>query len=175
MRTVLVNLSNELYKDSRIRLNESAGRHGISEVRSWDFEELKQTAFYAQNRAILDQPTGIGYWLWKPYVILEALKALSDGDIVIYSDSGIEIIAPLDPLIDLCREDEPVLLFGNGDYINAFWTKRDCFVLMDCDRELFWYGPHCDAAFLLVRKCPLSLKFLQEWLNFACDQRILTD
>ncbi|HEX9513501.1 MAG TPA: hypothetical protein VF939_23585 [Puia sp.] len=175
MKTVLVNLSNQLYKDSRNRLNESARRHGIEDILSWDFEEIKQTPFYPPNKAILDQPTGMGYWLWKPYILLEALKGLSDGDLVIYSDSGIEIIAPLDPLCRICREEQPILLFGNGDFTNSLWTKRDCFILMDCDEEVFWYGPHCDASFLLLKKSPFVLKFLQEWLEFACDKRILTD
>lgn len=175
MRAVLVNLSNQLYETSRARLNESAVRHGIENILSWDFEEIRSTPFYTQHRAILDQPRGMGYWLWKPFILLEALKGLSDGDIVIYSDSGIEILAPLDPLLKICRDDQPLLLFGNGDLINAAWTKRDCFILMDCDRPGFWNGPVCDAAFLLVRRSPFTLSFLQEWLKFATDQRILTD
>lgn len=175
MKAVLVNLSNQLYKDSRDRLNKSARQHGIEDIISWDFEEIKQTPFYIQNRTILDQVPGMGFWLWKPYILLEAMKGLSDGDVVIYSDSGIEIIAPLDPLFHLCRGDQPILLFGNGDFTNSLWTKRDCFILMDCDQEVFWYGPHCDAAFLLVRRSHLSIQFLQEWLKFACDERILTD
>jgi len=175
MKAVLVNLSNQLYKDSRDRLNESARRHGIGEVKSWDFEEIKQTSFYPENRIILDQPSGMGYWLWKPYIMLEAMKGVSDGDIVIYSDSGIEIIASLDPLFRLCREEQPIVLFGNGDFRNAIWTKRDCFILMDCDEEAFWYGPHCDASFILMRRSPFSIKFLEEWLKFSRDERILSD
>ncbi len=175
MKAVLVNLSNQRYANSRARLNESARRFGIRDIRSWDFEEIKQTSFYNDNRSILDRGPGMGYWLWKPYIILEAMKGLSDGDIVIYSDSGIEIITSLDPLFRLCREEQPVLLFGNSNFTNSAWTKRDCFILMDCDQEGFWYGPQCDAAFLLVKKSPFSIKFLQEWLKFACDERILTD
>lgn len=175
MKAVLVNLSNQVYAASRNRLNESAAKYGIENIRSWDFEEIKQTPFYNQHQTILDQPRGMGYWLWKPYILLEALNGLSDGDIVIYSDSGIEIIASLDPLLRICREEQPILLFGNGNFINAAWTKRDCFILMDCDQESFWQGPQCDAAFLLMRKSPFTLKFLKEWLQFAGDERIITD
>jgi hypothetical protein len=175
MQVVLTNLSNKLFENSRFLLNESARRFGVTEITSFDFEELKPTLFYTENREILDQPKGIGYWLWKPYIILECMKTLSEGDIVIYSDCGIEIIDRLEALVSLCSESQPVLLFGNGNFTNSMWTKRDCFVLMNCDTELFWKGPHCDAAFCLFRKSKMSLQFLGEWLGYAKDNRILTD
>ena len=175
MRIVLTNLSNKLFENSRFRLNESARKFGITDIRSYDFDELKSTAFYRDNREIFELPKGIGYWLWKPYIIMETMKTLSDGDIVIYSDCGIEIENKLETLISVCSEVQPVLLFGNGNFTNSKWTKRDCFILMDCDNELFWKGAHCDAAFSLFKKNGMVLQFLSEWLEYARDKRILTD
>jgi len=175
MRVVLTNLSNKSFEESRFRLNRSAERFGIAENRSYDFEDIRKTPFFQDNRAILDQPTGMGYWLWKPFVILETLNELPDGSIVVYSDSGIEIIAALDPLLTICREQVPIMLFGNSDLQNAQWTKRDCFILMDCDSEYYWKGPHCDAAFALFRKCEQTMLFVREWLDYCRDVRILTD
>ncbi|WP_431216017.1 hypothetical protein ACQ86N_16030 [Puia sp. P3] len=86
---------------------------GIDNIRSYDFEDIKKTPFYAENRGILDGPF-MGYWLWKPFIILEALKNAADGDIVVYADSGLEITASLDPLFELCIKDTPILLFGNA-------------------------------------------------------------
>ena len=59
----------------------------------------------------------MGYWLWKPYIVYEVLKTLSEGDVVIYCDAGIEIIEKLKPLIDLCNETD-ILLFANSNYTN---------------------------------------------------------
>ncbi len=175
MRVVLTNLSNALYKSSRLRLNESAKQFGISEIKSYDFEDIKCTPFYTNNKKILDQPKAMGYWLWKPYIILEAIKDLSEGDIVIYSDCGIEIVRELDPLIRICSEQQPILLFANGNFLNAIWTKRDCFILMDCDNKSYWYDLQCDAAFILFRKSASSIQFLEEWLRCSTDERILVD
>jgi hypothetical protein len=175
MRIVLTNLSNSVFENSRKRLNESALKFGISDIRSFDFEELKTSPFYLENQEILSQPKGIGYWLWKPFIILEVMKTLSDGDMVIYSDCGIEITDNLDSLISICEKSESILLFGNGNFRNSTWTKRDCFILMDCDSELYWKGPHCDAAFSLFRKNSLSVQFLNEWLLYARDKRVITD
>jgi hypothetical protein len=175
MRVVLTNLSNQLYNESRSRLNRSAASFGITEIRSYDFEDIRKTSFFQENRAILDSPTGMGYWLWKPYIILEALNELPDGSVVVYCDSGIEVIASLDPLLAICRDESPVVLFGNGDLQNSGWTKRDCFLLMDCDTEYYWKGPQCDAAFALFRKCAQTTQFVREWLEWCRDARIVTD
>jgi len=175
MAVLLTNLSNSLYGESRLRLNASAERHGVTTIRSYDWEQFKATGFYRENKAILDRPTGMGYWLWKPYIILEALKSVSEGDIVVYADSGLEIVAPLDTLFGICRDGNPVMLFGNGDLVNSMWTKRDCFILMDCDTEDHWRAPQCDAAFGLFQKDETTLRFVTEWLEYCRDPRILTD
>lgn len=175
MDIALTNLSNRLFDESRRRLNMSAGKFGIGNIRSYDFEEIRNTSFYRDNKNILDLPRGMGYWLWKPFIIREALNAMKDGDIVIYADSGLEIIAPLTPLVDICSSSDPILLFGNGVFLNSTWTKRDCFVLMDCDREEYWKAPQCDAAICLFRRGEASLRFVESWLNYCCDPRIITD
>jgi hypothetical protein len=169
MKVVLTNLSNQVFAESRQRLNDSARQFGINDILSWDFEDLKKTAFYKQHQAMLDQPKGLGYWAWKPYLVLEAFNKISEGDVLIYSDCGHEIIADLQPLIDICHHSAPVMLFENGDLKNAMWTKRDCFVRMGCDTKLFWYGAQVDASFLLVRKSQKSIQFMEEWLRYCCD------
>ncbi len=175
MKVVLTNLSNKLFNDSRNRLNHSAKMYGIEHINSYDFDDLKQKPFYQQHINILQQPKGIGYWLWKPYIILETLNTLSEGDIVVYSDCGIEFINKIDPLINICTKEQPIVLFANGNFKNKQWTKRDCFVLMDCDSKEYWNATHCDAAFSLFRKCDQSIFFLTEWLRYGADERIITD
>jgi hypothetical protein len=32
------------------------------------------TEFYQEHKQILDRNKGGGYWLWKPFIILEALR-----------------------------------------------------------------------------------------------------
>ncbi len=175
MKVVLTNLSNKLYENSRFRLNDSARKFGIEEINSYDFEDIKMSSFYHQHKSILDQSKGMGYWSWKPFVILEAMKSLSEGDIVVYCDAGVEIIERLDPLIELCSNKEPALLFANGNFPNSFWTTRCCFVFMSCDNEAYWNARHVDASFCLFRKTKQSELLLKEWLQYATDERIMTE
>lgn len=175
MKVVLTNLSNQLYSNSRKRLNESAKKFGIDLIYSYDIDEIRNTQFFKENIEILNNPKGMGYWLWKPYIILKALRKAEDGDIIIYCDSGLEIIDSLSPLISICAEKENVLLFRNGNDINSAWIKRDCFVLMECDNKEFWDSPHCDAALSLYKKSNLSIQFVEEWLTHCKNKHIITD
>jgi hypothetical protein len=175
MKVVLTNLSDKLYESSRKRLNDSARRFGIEKFNSFDFEDIKGTDFYVSNKIILDIAKGTGAWLWKPYIILESLKDLDEGDIVIYCDCGAEIIKELDPLLKICITQEPIVIFANGNLLNAEWTKRDSFILMNCDSKDYWYSLQCDASFGLFRKSDKTIHFLNEWMSYCTDERILTD
>jgi hypothetical protein len=176
MKVALTNLSNAKFEKSRLHLNKTAKQHGVDKVFSFDFEtDIKNTPFYTSNEPILSQSRGLGYWLWKPYIILKAIESLEEEDILIYSDCGIEITGDLKPLISICKDKENILLFSNRNYINAQYTKRDCFLLMNCDHEKYWYSMQCDAAFMLFKKCNYTLCFLNEWMEYCKDSRIITD
>src|SRR5689334_23980505 len=52
------------------------------------------------------------YWLFKPYIIYDyILEHCKDGDILIYSDAGIQFINSVYPIIDAMNSD--VFLFTN--------------------------------------------------------------
>ncbi len=171
---ILVNFSGKNFEESRLRLNASAAKFGIDKIYSFDESHIKDSSFYASNKKILDAAIGAGYWLWKPYLIDEAFQNAQEGDTIIYSDAGIEIINDLSPLLDICNE-KSIVLFRNAFLRNRYLIKRDCYVLMHCDEKKFWNGPHVDASFCLFKNNEFSRKFVREWLGYCCDPRILTD
>lgn len=175
MKVVLTNLSNASFAESRARLNESARKFGIQYIRSYDFEEFKRSEFYQLHKTLLDNPKGLGFWIWKPYIIQEALKELDEGDVVIYCDAGIEIIHALESVIKICAETEPILLFANGDFHNSLWTTGDCFYYMNADQEDYKTATHVDASFCFFRKSAVAESFITEWLSFSVDERIMRE
>src|SRR3990167_3462946 len=112
MKIHLVNFATPPFYKAQKKLNKSALRFGVDKCISYNKSLLSKTEFYKQHQGILDQDRGAGFWLWKPFILLETLRAAEDGDIIVYSDSGAEIIAHLDPLIDLCRQKGGILLFN---------------------------------------------------------------
>jgi hypothetical protein len=133
--------------------------------------------FTRKNQKILNLSRGSGYWIWKPYIILDALKKSNYGDIIFYSDSGSIIIKNFKPMFEIVEKDEKgIILYElNVNFLNKYVTKRDCFFYMNCDEEYYHNSVMTLASFVLIRKSDYSISFVEEWLKYCEDERILTD
>jgi hypothetical protein len=135
------------------------------------------STFVQQNKDTLSKPRGAGYWLWKPYVIRRALSEIQFGDLLFYSDSGAYFINPIDSLLPILDSTpNQLLLFSLDESLtHARWTKRDCFVLMELDHDPYLSCGQLLASFIIMKKSGFVVDFIDEWLSYACDYRILTD
>jgi hypothetical protein len=174
MKKYLVNYANaEFYSDQK-RFSKAALKQGIDEVFSYKDLDIRKTAFYKKNKETLDIPKGGGLWLWKPYVIFEAMKKIKEGDLLIYADSAAKMINRPEDMASLCKEQGGILLFTNT-LTNKIWTKRDCFVWMNCDSERYWNAKQAMGGFQVYIKNKKSMKFVREFLRFCQIPRILED
>lgn len=162
-------------------------RYGrLDESDPWHLDRIKSSAFYADNQAVLALPRGGGYWLWKPYIILESLKSMAPGDFVVYHDVGkpdqekhkkLRFFRDIGPGLEFTANNggmfPGVYLPKHGP--NKVWTRRDCFLLMDCDAERFWMAPQIQATYNIWQKKPETIDFVEQWLAYCTDPRILTD
>jgi hypothetical protein len=179
MKKYAVCYANKRFYVSQKILKLSALKFGIDEVMAYKEKELRQTIFYKDNRAILDYEKGAGYWLWKPYIVLDAMKKINYGDFLIYLDSGIEVIRSLSALFDICSKKDEIVLFQvhnlSNSHLNSVWTKRDCFVFMNCDSEKYWNAQQVNASVQVYIKNNKAIAFLEEWLVYAKNPHIITD
>lgn len=150
---------------------------GFDYVRPYNRRWLENTGFYIRNREILDMPKGGGYWLWKPYIILETMRYLNDGDAVFYMDAGDDILD--NNIVGFIRERLEVYdyMIPGLSYrpINRKYIKKDCFVLLNADTEEFWNTPQNEAGTLVFKKTRFNEELLEDWLSCCEDKRILTD
>jgi hypothetical protein len=145
-----------------------------NKILSYSPMDIVDTDFAQKNFDILNNDRGCGYWLWKPYIILEALKNCQSDEIICYCDSG-DLIA--EETVNKAKkhlEDNPFFLVG-GNFKNSHWTKRDCFVLMDCDEEKYWNAGQTYASISMWSKSDDSISFVEEWLAYCENKNILTD
>ena len=155
----------------------SIGAGGIDSAVAWNRAKLQATRFYREHRDILDTPRGDGYWLWKPYIILQALRSVGNDDVVIYSDVGrvkpYAFTRAVAPLVQWCRRHNGILP-GVPVLPQAHWTKRDCFHFMGCDTPQFWKATQIQATFSLWSG-PAAMEFVSQWLKWCTDRRCLSD
>lgn len=175
MKIYLVNYATPNFYRSQKKLNRSALKFGVDIYVSFTHKKLKQTHFYQKNKKVLDQFRGGGYWLWKPYIILDTLNYASDGDLVVYCDSGTEIFKPIKPLVEICTAQSGPMLFQVHEHTNKKWTKRDCFILMDADNRYYYDAKQVCGSPQIYMKNKKNIEFVRQWLAYCEDPRVLTD
>ena len=141
----------------------------VDKVIEWSPEMIQD--YVSQHKEIFDISRGAGLWLWKPYVILQTLKQINDGDYVIYADAGSFYIDKVQPLIDVMKRDDVWLMPYEMPLLNRQFCKHESYVLANMPVD---DANQICATELIVKKCPEAVKFVEEWLHLCEDIRILS-
>jgi hypothetical protein len=154
----------------------SALDKGIDFILNYNRSHL-DAAFAEKYSKILEQKKGAGYWLWKPWVILKTLKTTPENAIIVYADSGFVFRKSLQPLIELAHAHDMVFIDYDPKEFGCLGrsTKRESFQRLDCDTLLCRQAPAIWAAFMVLRNTPTTRAFVKKWLDYCCDEAILTD
>jgi len=179
MKKIHISFGNERYYPSLQLLEKTSKQIGwVDEFIAYTQEYLKTTEFWKKNQYILNQPRGAGYWIWKPFIILATFDKINYNDVVMYSDAGLEVIDSLIPLFEITLDNSNggIMPFKiPGPHINRMWTKRDCFVLTECDESKYWDGILTNGAISLWQKTDKNIEYLKTYLKYLRDPRIVTD
>jgi hypothetical protein len=181
--TTLVSFATQEFKKQQICLSRSAITVGIDYVACWNEHRLRKEGFFVKHSNIFGHKIGFGCWLWKPYIINYELARMPDGAFLIYWDVGQRSYphrfeqSP-QPLLVWCVENNDGIL--PGVYIpqygpNKHWTKRDCFVAMNCDSPEYWDHPQVQATFSIWQKNTKTIEFINEWLNWCERPEVISD
>lgn len=153
----------------------AARAHGLPNVTLYSPESPVIGRLSREHPEVMSRKRGAGYWMWKPFIIEDAFNKLREGDILLYADAGMALVADPLPLFELTRL-YPILLFEMEPYrLQRFWTKRDCFILNDADSPEYWNAPQLLAGVQVYRVCDGVRSFIQEYKNAICNKQALCD
>lgn len=169
-----ITYSNELYENPKKWNLRSALENGVDAVRSYAPEDIDDE-FYSKNKKILNCERGNGYWLWKPYFIRKTLQEINYGDYLVYADAGSVYVNNINILLGKMEANNDEIMVFDQPYFEREWTKRDAFILMDCDKEEYCNSHQIMATFLALKKSDKTVRFIEEWLAYCEDERIITD
>ena len=147
---------------------------GIDKVISYGPEDIDQD-FLKQNKRLFEYSKGFGNYFWKPFLINKTLKILKDGDYLVYADSGTIFIKNIKSLITYMEANEADVMCFTLPLIEKQWTKRDAFILMECDSSFYTDSVQITGNFIILKKSKSSENFIAQYLTYCSDYRIISD
>jgi hypothetical protein len=137
----------------------SSLKYGVNEAYKFH-QGCIDPQFYEDNKEVLDQSRGAGYWLWKPYCIHRVMQNCKDGDVLIYSDSGCEWVNNVHELIN--PMDQDILFFSNG-HQHIHWCKMDVLEAI-IPGKYSYNNQQVQASVIVFKVSKVTRDFVKEWL-----------
>jgi len=154
----------------------SAYAHGVEKVWVYSPAHPAFLQAIAENPEITNQAKGAGYWIWKAYILSDAMDQLGDGELLFYTDVGISYIGDPSPIFALAQARDIVLFnFTELPGTHRYWTKRDTLVLLGADNPQNWDERLVQGGLALYRVNKETRAFAREWREAMRDPRVLTD
>lgn len=140
---------------------------GGGELTSDSFGGGRYDPFFMGEK-IVRVTRGFGYWCWKPQVILQSLRQINEGDILIYADIGCEFVpSKAKSLLEKLKELEhnDIMGFACGGLPEKHWTKGDVFRYFGVENDpRFTESTQIAGGFVFMKKSPKTLEIINEWL-----------
>ncbi len=169
-----INYGDERYRKSQEFNARQALKYGADKVIQYTKKDIPED-FWQKNREIAGKARGGGYWIWKPYIIKQALAQVNEGDYVVYTDAGSAFVNKLSLLLDAMKAQQTdIMVFCNNHYEREY-SKRDAFILMDCDKPEIADTLQVCGGYIIVRKTEKSVEFINSYLHYVQDKRIVSD
>lgn len=153
---------------------------GIDRLWFWKWNDIIKTSFYKNNKALLDNPDpAMNGRCYKPFIILEGLKSLNDGDFLIYNDvspewwNDVKIVPEhhdLDVIKNLCIDNGGILttaalwVVNNeiAEHTHENFTMEICMNRMGMQQ--YKYSLQHASGIVVLQKTKKSMEFAEEWL-----------
>lgn len=171
---ISITYGNEKYERAKKFNCKMAKKHGADKVIAYGPEDIPDE-FKNKNEHIWKKSRGGGYWIWKPYIINKTLKEMDEADYLIYTDAGAIFINSVQYLIDAMETEGTDLMVFSLTYPEKKYTKRDAFILMECDEEKYTDTPQTLGGYIVLKKTERTVKIMEEFLQYVQDERIITD
>ncbi len=178
-RRICITFGGEVYDGTTALAAMLAPKLGADEVWVYDDNWLinHRPEFYELNRWLWEHhhKRGFGWYAWKPFILIDALDKLAEGDVVLYFDADTFPVDDFSMLYETCARDGGIMLFKAGGNVSqrftqGQWCKRDCFIVMNQDEERYHQAEAGVARFMLFQKGPWRARqFLMEWLTYCVN------
>lgn len=138
--------------------------------------------FLLRFKDLLTFEKGGGYWIWKSQIILQQLSTISNGDIILYVDSGSTLnIKGKERLLEyfelFLESNESLFMFQIPTLIEKDWTTEEIFKVfgVESDQKIK-ESPQLMGGVMMIKKTNESVKFFKDFQSIVeRDNNLITD
>lgn len=164
----------EIYYQNQNFLVHSAINKGIDHFINYR-RNMLESDFLEEHASIMNEKPGGGYWLWKPWIILNTLKYAPPNAVVIYADSGYCFCGELDHVFELAKRYDVVIgESGPNDSTFGNITKAQILEKNGMDISKAKQLKMLFAGFIVVKNTSAGVEFIQKWFNLCANKEFLT-
>ncbi|MCQ2217094.1 MAG: hypothetical protein MJZ33_01255 [Paludibacteraceae bacterium] len=139
-------------------------------VLEYSSEDIPKS-YKEEHKEVFLYKRGAGLWLWKPYIILDALSKVREGDWLFYCDSGATFIREIAYLVRCAEANSTDVLLVEQPLLNRQFCKRECYELMGCEDN---FENQLLSGYILVKKSRDSIDFFKEWQCLCEKEELLS-
>lgn len=150
----------------------------FKDIFCWNEDDLDDDFWNKHRHFILTSPRGFGYYIWKPQVVLQALRKIPEQAILLFADAGCQLnpegIHRLSEYVDMVRQHPSGILGFNTTFPIKEWTKVNTLQYLhvtELEKEL----PQHLGGVHLMRNCEAVRRFVENWLILCENYDILDD
>lgn len=136
--------------------------------------------FFDKHKDFVANSRGYGYWIWKPYIILDLLEKINEGDNIFYIDCGGSIVGHKNKRFEEYLQilnNTPIIVFGDGgsfenppDYKEKYFQKMRVLKRFNLENdENFLNSGQVEGGVFICKKCQESVDFVKEWLDLLTE------
>lgn len=193
MKKALCTFGSHYLTEGFPRFRKMAADMGIfDEVYTFSEKDMDKDFKKKWGRYLIPYSRGFGYWCWKPWMLLQALDRLDDGDVLLYLDVGC-ILNPkgLERMLEYYEkvEKSPVGMMGTRSQTESYnnmpetlyweyeWTKGDVFAYYNVlDDKSYTHTTQFESGIIFFKKSPTTVQFVKDWEKaYNDDYSLATD
>ncbi len=151
--------------------------HNLDFYKSDDLKKDKD--FWNRHGAFIENnKRGYGYWLWKSYLINKTIQKLKNGNILLYCDSGSEIVkSEKQYLLEYIEAVKKYKILAHILYVtNEYaFSKMDLILKLGMTNYGEVYFCQIEAGVILLEVNDLTRNFINKWYELCCDYHNIDD
>jgi hypothetical protein len=169
----LITFAKGNFIDSQNKLKTHLESIGVTNQKHFTDNDLP-ISFINEYEEILSFKKGYGYCIWKSFIIMQELRTIKENEILLYIDStDLPEKSFFEDVINNFNDKDYFLL--NRGYNHGQWTKRDTFVLMECDSSEFHNHVQLEAGVVGLKNTNFNVELVQQWFEYSTNKNILTE